>query len=106
LDTLGQDRDFTKTERRFILETIAKFRDLWEKEQNGNLTRDRDDRLLLVKPDGGEDAGSQQAEEPDTADVYAEIEKQIDEHFLQFEELDEEKKEFVAKELRLQKTGK
>ena len=38
--------------------------------------------------------------------MYATIDKEIEEHFLQFEEIDEEKKEFVAKELRLQKIGK
>jgi len=33
LDTLGQDREFTDDQRRFVLETIKKFRAMWEEKE-------------------------------------------------------------------------
>lgn len=30
LDTLGQDREFTEEQRRFVLNTVKRFRELWE----------------------------------------------------------------------------
>lgn len=45
LDTLGQDREFTDDQRRFVLETIKNFRGIWEEKERQNLTHDRDHRL-------------------------------------------------------------
>ncbi len=45
LDTLGQDREFTDDQRRFVLETIKNFRAIWEQKERDNLTFDRDHRL-------------------------------------------------------------
>ena len=45
LDTLGQDREFTDDQRRFVLETIKNFRAIWEEKERQNLTHDRDHRL-------------------------------------------------------------
>jgi hypothetical protein len=45
LDTLGQDREFTEDQRRFILDTLKKFISLWEEKERRFLTRDRDLRL-------------------------------------------------------------
>jgi hypothetical protein len=45
LDTLGQDREFTDDQRRFVLETIKNFRAFWEQKERDNLTFDRDHRL-------------------------------------------------------------
>lgn len=45
LDTLGQDREFTDEERRFVLTTIKHFRGVWEERERENLTFDRDHRL-------------------------------------------------------------
>jgi hypothetical protein len=104
LDTLGQDRGFTKDERRFILNTIAKFRDIWEAEQRDNLTRDRDDRLTYARPerDGEGEAEAAEDDDQDNADCIADIERQIEEHMLQIQdEIEEERKDFVMKELRL-----
>ncbi len=49
LDTLGQDREFTDDQRRFILETIQKFKKLWEEKERRFLTRDRDLRLDAIE---------------------------------------------------------
>jgi hypothetical protein len=49
LDTLGQDREFTDDQRRFILETIEKFIKLWEEKERRFLTRDRDLRLQAIE---------------------------------------------------------
>ena len=49
LDTLGQDREFTDDQRRFILETIKKFISLWEEKERRFLTRDRDLRLQAIE---------------------------------------------------------
>jgi hypothetical protein len=49
LDTLGQDREFTDDQRRFILETIQKFIGLWEEKERRFLTRDRDLRLQAIE---------------------------------------------------------
>ena len=46
LDTLGQDREFTDEERRFVLETIKHFRAIWEERERENLTHDRNHRLV------------------------------------------------------------
>lgn len=66
------------------MNTIAKFRDIWEAEQRDNLTRDRDDRLVYAKIDRGEEGGEGEAEEDnqDNADAIADIERQIEEHML------------------------
>lgn len=45
LDTLGQDREFTDEQRRFVLNTIKTFKGLWEEREKQNLTNDRDHRL-------------------------------------------------------------
>ena len=45
VDTLGQDRELSETQKRFILETIKRYRELWEKRENDNLTKDRDRKL-------------------------------------------------------------
>lgn len=49
LDTLGQDREFSEEQRRFILETLKRFRALWEAKEHRFLTRDRDLRLKAIE---------------------------------------------------------
>lgn len=76
LDTLGQDRGFSDTERRFVLTTIQTYRKIWEAEQRGNLTRDRDERLMLAKGPV-EDEGAEAPE--DKPDAMVELERSIEE---------------------------
>ena len=48
LDTMGQDREFTDQEKRFALETVQRYIEIWEKSEQDNLTADRDRRIELV----------------------------------------------------------
>lgn len=45
IDTLGQDRDLTDDQRRFILETTQKFYQTWDKFESEKLLIDRDNRM-------------------------------------------------------------
>jgi len=107
LDTLGQDREFSDDQRRFVLNTILKYRSIWEGEQRDNLTRDRDERLALVK--GVETVMEEGEDEVVKPDAMQELEKSIEEVLNAQEEgaevLDDEKKEGLGKSLRLQKIG-
>jgi len=42
LDTLGQDRELSPEERRFALQTVKSFREIWEKTEADALLQDRD----------------------------------------------------------------
>jgi len=97
LDTLGQDRQFSDAERRFVLTTIQTYKKIWEAEQKGNLTRDRDERLTLSKGPVEEEGGD--APE-DKEDAMVELEKQIEEVLNTQDEgdvLDDERKEALGK---------
>eukprot|EP01022_Parablepharisma_sp_SALTPOND_P015998 TRINITY_DN2300_c0_g1_i1.p1 TRINITY_DN2300_c0_g1~~TRINITY_DN2300_c0_g1_i1.p1 ORF type:complete len:516 (+),score=106.09 TRINITY_DN2300_c0_g1_i1:2776-4323(+) len=41
LDTLGQDREFTSEQKAFVLETIKKYKQMWEENEKARLTSDR-----------------------------------------------------------------
>lgn len=40
LDTLGQDVEITDEKKRFVMQTINRFRDIWEKEERDSLEAD------------------------------------------------------------------
>ena len=106
---MGQDRDFTRDQKKFILETVCNFRDIWEEEQRDNLTRDRDDRLELFKEVTAptpEPVENEDEEEVKKLSPFEQIEKDIEDYFVANEEVDDDKKEFKSKEIRLQKTGR
>jgi hypothetical protein len=42
---MGQDREFTDEQRRFALETVVSFANIWERREIENLTKDRNMRL-------------------------------------------------------------
>lgn len=48
LDTLGQDRELTDVQRRFVLETIKSFKAIWEEKERRNLVKDRDRRIAQL----------------------------------------------------------
>ena len=50
-DTMGQDREFTDKEKKFVFDTMRKFKDLWELEERTNLTQDRDRKLAQLNED-------------------------------------------------------
>ena len=51
LDTMGQDREFTETERRFALQTVMNFKEIWERTEFENLTRDRNRKIKIMEID-------------------------------------------------------
>lgn len=67
------------------------------------MTRDRDDRLQYVKEVNADgEVEAPEDEDENNADCIANIERQIEEHMLQMQdEIADEDKEFVQKELRL-----
>ena len=48
---MGQDREFTDDERRFALETVKNFKEIWERTEQENLRRDRDRKLEIMSID-------------------------------------------------------
>ena len=103
VDTLGQDRELTDDQRRFILETIKQFRSIWESKEAQNLRRDRDRRIAQLDRErelneAGE-AGKIQEEE----EAFVEFEQGKRD----MDELpDEDSKELFIRSLRLQFTAK
>lgn len=51
LDTLGQDRQLTDDQKRFALETVAKFKTAWENFDEQKLRIDRDARIRSNEED-------------------------------------------------------
>lgn len=45
LDTLGQDRQFTPEQKRFVLQSVQKFIEAWEKQEAKYLAADRDNKI-------------------------------------------------------------
>ena len=48
LDTMGQDREFTEDEKRFALNTVKQYIEIWEQEERNALSADRDRRVELT----------------------------------------------------------
>ena len=73
LDTMGQDREFTDDEKRFALNTVKEYIQIWEQEERDALTADRDRR---VEQTTGEAPGTADAEldQEQAAEIAAEIE--------------------------------
>jgi len=51
IDTLGQDRELTDEQKRFVLESAQNFKDTWTKFEQDKLTIDRDQRMLINTTD-------------------------------------------------------
>ena len=51
IDAMGQDREFTDDEKRFALNTIKNFKEIWESTEKENLLRDRNRKLELIDLD-------------------------------------------------------
>ncbi|CDW73780.1 UNKNOWN [Stylonychia lemnae] len=51
IDSLGQDRQFSDEQRRFALETVLNFKNIWEKTEYENLSRDRNRKLEIMEID-------------------------------------------------------
>ena len=40
MNTMGQDREFTADEKKFALQTVKQYRDIWEAREKENLKKD------------------------------------------------------------------
>jgi hypothetical protein len=40
MNTMGQDREFTEDEKKFALQTVKQYRDIWESREKENLKND------------------------------------------------------------------
>ena len=47
---MGQDREFTDEQRRFVLSTVRRYQQAWEKAEEKALTDDRDVKLRMMTP--------------------------------------------------------
>jgi hypothetical protein len=47
IDTLGQDRELTDDQKRFVLKSAQDFKDTWEKFENDKIVTDRDQRISI-----------------------------------------------------------
>lgn len=96
LDTLGQDRQFTVEQKRFVLDTVQRFRIIWEKQEITSLAMDRDTKIGLMTSDKQADTENLQA-------VMEEIEKKVEDMVFNREDLqhDEDLKDIVSKSSRL-----
>lgn len=54
LDTMGQDREITESQKRFALETVERYIKIWEQEERVALAADRDRRLEMLQEGDGE----------------------------------------------------
>jgi len=72
MNTMGQDREFTKEDTRCALETVKKFRNEWERIEDENLRRDIDRKLENMQ-------GEHTYRETNEALDIAEAEKRADE---------------------------
>lgn len=51
IDTMGQDREITDEQKKFTLETVERFIEIWEQEERVALEADRDRRLEALETD-------------------------------------------------------
>lgn len=48
---MGQDRVYTLEERRFAIQTVINFKEIWERTEFENLTRDRNRKIEIMEID-------------------------------------------------------
>jgi hypothetical protein len=96
LDSLGQDREFSEDQRRFVLNTIKRYIQFWEDSEKRALDRDCLKKINMVRRDPTEGAEN-------FIRINDEVEKQIEDHSQQNQEsyVDEEHKELELTNLRL-----
>lgn len=56
IDTMGQDRELTEDQKRFALETVERYIEIWEAEERLALSQDRDRRLAAMQADLDQEA--------------------------------------------------
>lgn len=95
IDTLGQDRELTDEQKRFVLNTVRNYKEVWEKTEKDNLLRDRTRKLRIM--------------EMDKEFLDNELSKQLEEEERHVEDMinarddifDDEMKDIISREVRL-----
>lgn len=68
---MGQDREFSEDQRRFVLQTVMWFKQAWERAEYNNLTADRDRKIAYKERDV-------QAEIEENATLIENLENQVE----------------------------
>lgn len=102
MDTMGQDREFSDEEKRFALNTVNNFREIWDATDRDNLKKDRDRKLKQIEFE-------KEFLDAETSKLHEEEEKQVEE-FLQWRDQsvtdpkdhwDEETKDLMIRNYRI-----
>ena len=98
VDTIGQDREMLESERRLVLETVKKFRGIWEEKERESLRRDRERRIAQLEDekdhiDSGDNVKLADEEEKFVEDGSSSVDQD------QFP--DDESKDLFAKNLKI-----
>eukprot|EP00347_Sterkiella_histriomuscorum_P002901 403366357 len=107
LDTMGQDREFTDVERRLALQAVQNFKEIWERTEFENLTRDRNRKIKIMEID-------REFMDVESHKLMEEEDKHVEEYLQQHmaqnlgpdgqpaQQIDEELKDLIQKSIRLQ----
>ena len=101
LDTMGQDSGIDDEQKRFVLSTVRRFKELWEETERTNLTQDREKRLKTMVDD-------KDFAENETGKLQDEEDKNVEEVLNAREGddfVDEEAKELEMKKIKLKYQG-
>ena len=108
LNTMGQDREFTADEKKFALQTVKQYRDIWEAREKENLKKDvlfkitNSDFDKLYK-DHFESQDQQEIEKIIEESVIAENASKNDQGE---DEMNEEEKNTLARQIRFKELTK
>ncbi len=99
LDTLGQDKELTDDDKRFVLRTVKAYKEQWEDIERCNLEKDREKRLKTI----GEDKDFNENEQPRLLD---DEERFVEDQMATREDIvDDEMKELEIRKIRLKFLG-
>lgn len=91
---MGQDRELSSEQKRFALSTIQKYKEIWEKVEQENLSKDKIRKLRLLDQDPVIEADM-------LTQLNEEHDKEIEERLAEREDLaDEELKDLEVKSMR------
>jgi len=100
IDTLGQDRELSDDDKRFVLNTVKNYREMWVANENENLLRDRNRKLRIMELD-------KEFMDSDAQRMFDEEERYVDEYINSRDDIfDDEMKELIMREIRLSFIGR
>jgi len=97
---LGQDRELSDDDKRFILNTVKNYKELWEKIEHENLLKDRNRKLKIMELD-------KDFLDADMQKLLDEEERYVEEIINSREDLfDDEIKDIIARDIRINFIGR